>query len=55
VKEIEIMTTTGQTIKFTGKHLPERQSKNWHYYQDDEGAIFCFRKEHMVMVYERDK
>ena len=39
---------------FTGKHLPERERPNWHYYEREDGAILHFRKEHMVLVIEKE-
>ena len=52
MKRYYIETITGKTHSFTGKHLPEREKPNWHYYETNTGTIFHFRKEHMVSVEE---
>lgn len=52
-KHIKILTTISE-YNFIGKHLPDRQRPNWHYYQDKDGAIIHCRKEHMVMVIEKE-
>lgn len=46
---------TGDThrIEFNGKHLPELEKPNWHYYQTDDGYMIHCRKEHMVCVIEK--
>jgi hypothetical protein len=46
------ITTVNGTHTFTGKHLKERETANWHYYERDNGDIYHFRKEHMVSVKE---
>ncbi len=51
LKRILVATVAGN-FRFTGKYLPERQKKNWHYYQAENGDIMHFRKEHMVAVTE---
>jgi len=48
-----IVFTTGNYIDFDGKHLPERETPNWHYYQLDDGHILHCRKEHIVYVLEK--
>lgn len=47
--EHEIITTKGG-ILFKGKHRPDLEKPNWHYYECDDGTFIHFRKEHMVMV-----
>jgi hypothetical protein len=54
MKKYKIVTTAGK-YAFTGKHLKERETNNWHYYETDEGCIIHFRKEHMVMVFEYEE
>ena len=49
-----LITTTARQFSFIGKHLPERERPNWHYYQDKDGGILHFRKEHMICVIESD-
>ena len=39
---------------FIGKYLPEMERPNWHYYQDKDGTIIHCRKDHMVMVIEKE-
>jgi hypothetical protein len=46
---IQTITTK---VEFIGKHLPDREKPNWHYYMGEFGAIYHFRKEHMVFVIE---
>lgn len=44
---------TGEKHIFWGRHLPERERPNWHYYATEDGRILHFRKEHMVFVSEK--
>ena len=37
-------------IEFTGDKIKE--SPKWHWYDTDTGAVFKFRKEHIIMVEE---
>lgn len=53
MKEYIIWTTQGQ-FDFIGKHLPEKEKQNWHYYERNDGAIVHFRKEHMVAIVESE-
>ncbi len=46
--------TTVSKHEFIGKHLPDRERPNWHYYESIDGAIIHCRKEHMVMVIEKE-
>lgn len=48
------ISTTTITYQFVGKHLPDRERPNWHYYQEEDGTIIHFRKEHMVIVVEKE-
>jgi hypothetical protein len=41
-------------VEFMGKYLPDREKPNWHYYMGEFGAIYHFRKEHMVFVIEEE-
>ena len=50
--KITIFLTTGATYDFIGVHKPELQKSNWHYYEEADGTMLHFRKEHMVMVKE---
>lgn len=52
-KCIQLITSV-MRHSFVGKHLPERERPNWHYYQDKDGSILHCRKEHMVMVIEKE-
>jgi len=54
MKKYRIEVTTGSIWTFTGKHLPEREKPNWHYYQTSSGDMMHFRKEHMVCVEEKE-
>lgn len=47
--KIMIMTTK-TNYEFVGKHLPERETPNWHYYETVDGKLYHFRKEHMVVI-----
>ena len=53
MKHYTIFTTT-IPYQFKGKHLPDRERPNWHYYQEEDGTIIHFRKEHMVAVMESE-
>lgn len=56
MKKISIYTTLetegSEPFSFIGKHLPEKERPNWHYYEREDGAIIHFRKDHMVCVIE---
>ena len=39
-------------LKFIGKYLPERQTDNWHYYEDNKWTIYHIKKSEMVAVLE---
>ena len=52
-KRITVYTTQGAHQIF-GRHMPEREKPNWHYYEDQDGTILHCRKEHMVCVIESD-
>jgi phage pi2 protein 07 len=54
MKKITVTTTTGTAVSFNGKHRPDLEKNNWHYYEDEYGDIWHFRKEHMVFVHEED-
>ncbi len=45
--------TTVSKHEFIGKHLPDRERPNWHYYESIDGTILHFRKEHIVCVIEK--
>lgn len=47
--EYKIVTTTSE-FKFIGRHRRDLESKNWHYYEQPDGEIIHFRKEHLVAV-----
>ena len=53
LKNITIFTAVAKH-NFIGKYLPERERPNWHYYQDKDGTIIHCRKDHMVMVIEKE-
>ena len=44
---------TGEKHIFIGRHLPDREKPNWHYYATEDGRILHFRKCHMVFVSEK--
>lgn len=48
---VVIYTINDREYSFIGKHRPDLEKLNWHYYEDEEGALYHFRKEHMVSVY----
>ena len=48
--EYEIKTTTG-SIRITGKYRRDLETEHWHFYEDERGTIYHFRKEHMVAVF----
>ena len=52
-KKLTIITSIF-TIDILGKHRPDMEKSNWHYYETSKGKIYHFRKEHMVAVIERD-
>ena len=55
MKKYKIYTSIdngSEPFSFTGKHLPERERPNWHYYEREDGAVIHFRKDHMVCVIE---
>lgn len=51
MKKLKIVTTAGE-FEFIGKHLPELEKTNWHYYEDENGKTYHFRKQLMVAVIE---
>ena len=53
MKHYWIVTTYGEW-EFNGKYLKDREKPNWHYYQNEEGEILHFRKEHMVVLIEKE-
>ncbi len=53
MKKLKVITTATE-IEFVGKHKPEMEKPNWHYYETESGQIYHFRKEHMVAVIELD-
>lgn len=38
-------------ITFIGVYRRDLETNNWHYYEDDKGFVYHFRKEHIVCVY----
>ena len=36
---------------FVGKYRRDLETDNWHYYEDQYGILFHFRKEHIVAVF----
>lgn len=52
-QDITVVTTHGE-YEFIGKHLPEMEKPNWHYYQTEGGTLYHFRKKHMVCVISCD-
>lgn len=53
MEAIKIHLTNGNTFEIIGKHRPDLEKPNWHYYEDNEDGLYHFRKEHMVAVYSR--
>lgn len=51
VKTIYISTTTAK-FKITGWYRRDLEKPNWHYYEDIDGTLLHFRKEHLVAVIE---
>lgn len=52
-RRITIVTTIGK-IDIVGFYRRDLEKPNWHYYEDSEGNIYHFRKEHLVYVIEKD-
>ncbi len=38
-------------IRFKGRYRRDLEANNWHYYEDDKGLIWHFRKENIQGVY----
>jgi hypothetical protein len=53
MKRITVQTITTK-IEFAGEYLRELEKPNWHYYRNEFGAIYHFRKEHIVFVKEEE-
>jgi len=53
MKQIKIITTQGE-FDFSGKYRRDLETKNWHYYEMENGDIIHIRKEHFVAVLERN-
>ena len=51
MKEITIYTANS-SFTFIGKHRPDLEKTNWHYYEKHDGGLIHFRKEHMIVVDE---
>ena len=51
MKEITVYTVYS-SFTFIGKHRPDLEKKNWHYYEKADGGLIHFRKEYMVVVDE---
>ena len=49
-----IIGTTTDYVEFKGKYSRILQTKNWHYYEKEDGTVIRFRKEHMVSVEEKE-
>jgi len=39
---------------FIGKYRRDLETKNWHYYETEDGGLYHFKKEHMVAVFGGD-
>lgn len=52
MKDITLVVIGGQ-YNFTGKYRKDLEKPNWHYYEEEKGAIIHCRKEHMIMVIEK--
>lgn len=50
---IKIYLEGGLIFEFKGWHLPELEKPNWHYYRDDAGNLYHFRKDKMIAVVEK--
>jgi len=48
-----IILTNRESADFVGRHLPDRETDNRHYYEDDQGKTWPFRKAHMAIVVEQ--
>lgn len=51
-KHIQIISIGGVTAQFIDKYIGDKGTNNWHYYEDNEGQTFHFRKEHIISVAE---
>lgn len=50
-KEITIVTTAGE-ISIVGIHRPDLEKPTWHYFEDNIGCLWHFRKEHLIYICE---
>jgi hypothetical protein len=41
-------------LDFKGKYLSQKETKNWHYYIDEDKNIYHFRKENITCIVESD-
>ena len=46
----EIILSSGDSVSFTGKYRRDLETKNWHYYEKEDGVLVHFRKQHMMAV-----
>jgi phage pi2 protein 07 len=53
MKRIKIVTTKA-VFEFTGQYRRDLEVNNWHYYEDENGNLYHFRKAHMIMVHEKE-
>lgn len=54
LEKIKILLASGRVVGFTGKHRPDLNKPNWHYYEDEHGNIQHFRKVRMEAVLTGD-
>lgn len=47
--DFHIVTICGE-ISFKGRYRRALETKNWHYYEREDGLLLHFRKEHLVCV-----
>jgi len=54
MKQVSITTTNDETTTFIGEYQRAMEKPNWHYYRMEDGTLLHFRKEHMILVEERE-
>lgn len=45
-----VVSTTAGKVRFTGKYRKDLETNNWHYWEQNNGIVIHFRKEHIVYV-----
>ncbi len=53
-KHIEIWLIEDTFLNFHGWYRRDLEQKNWHYYEATDGKLYHCRKEHMILVIEKE-